>query len=246
MLTEHRETMSKIALVLALLSLGGCNTPPPWAGPTPTPQVEVEGITVVTENDCKLVGNLYHGEGETAVVLGHMGTTDQTSWEPFARVMADRGFTALTFDFCCYGESDCHGGLDVHLNDVRAAIGFLRDRGFDRIACVGGSMGAEACANAALVEELVGLVFIAGPQPTNVIHKEYPADLVNPTMPKLFIVTDNDRYYQVVRDTQSLYEASPEPRELKVFPGNVHGTELFGTEYGDEFRQMLIEFLEGL
>jgi hypothetical protein len=44
--------------------------------------------------------------------------------------------------------------------------------------------------------------------------------------------------------TTNLYEQSPEPKQIKIFPGTVHGTELFETEYGSEFTELLVNFLE--
>jgi pimeloyl-ACP methyl ester carboxylesterase len=99
---------------------------------------------------------------------------------------------ALTFDFRCFGLSECGklGSAEyLHAQDIRAAIQLLRDRGFERIVCMGASMGGTACLNAALEEELAGLVVIASTAPTN-MNKQYPQDLVDPAMPKLFIVTE--------------------------------------------------------
>jgi hypothetical protein len=44
----------------------------------------------------------------------------------------------------------------------------------------------------------------------------------------------------------AMYELSPDPKEIKVFPGRVHGTDLFKTYLGEEFRELLVNFLEGL
>jgi hypothetical protein len=76
--------------------------------------------------------------------------------------------------------------------------------------------------------------------------KQCPEDLVNPAMPKLFIVADKDRYAQVVPAISFLYDRSPEPKRLKTFPSTVHGTELFATTYGAEFRDLLTHFMEEL
>jgi len=155
---------------------------------------------------------------------------------------------ALTFDFRSFGLSECGklGSAEyLHAQDMRAAIQLLRDRGFERIVCMGASMGGTACLNAALEEKLAGLVTIASTAPTN-MNKQYPQDLVDPAMPKLFIVTEKDRYAQVVSATSFLYRQSPEPKEFKTFPGTVHGTELFRTPSASEFSDLLMGFLEGI
>ena len=177
-----------------------------------------------------------------------MGIADQKSWQPFAGHIAGRGFTALTFDFRCFGLSDC-GKMgqseSLFTQDIRAAIRFLRERGLKRIACMGASMGGTACMNAVLDQELAGMVVIASTAPLY-MGKQYPEDLVNPAMPKLFIVADKDRYAQVVPATSFLYDRSPEPKKLKTFPGTVHGTELFATDSGAELRDLLTHFMEEL
>jgi len=223
---------------------------PPASSATSTPTQTPPGqiVSFTTEDGVKLSGTLFVAKGETAVVLAHMGIADQKSWQPFAGHVAGRGFTAITFDFRCYGLSEC-GKLgkseSLHTQDIRAAIRFLRERGLKRIVCIGASMGGTACMNAALDEELAGIVVIASTAPLY-MGKQYPQDLVNPTMPKLFIVADKDRYAQVVPATSSLYDKSPEPKKLKIFPGTVHGTELFDTESGVEFRDLLTHFMAGL
>ena len=218
------------------------------AAPTPTQTPQGQLVSFTAEDGVKLAGTLFLAKGDTAVVLAHMGIADQKSWQPFAGHIAGRGFTALTFDFRCYGLSDC-GKMgqseSLFTQDMRAAIRFLREHGLKRITCMGASMGGTACMNAALDEELAGMVVIASTSPLY-MGKQYPEDLVNPAMPKLFIVAAKDRYAQVVPAASSLYDKSPEPKKLKIFSGTVHGTELFDTESGAEFRDLLTRFMEEL
>ena len=222
--------------------------PTSTATPTPTQAPQVQIVSFTAEDGVKLAGTLFLAKGDTAVVLAHMGINDQKSWRSFAGHIAGRGFTALTFDFRCFGLSDC-GKMgqseNLFTQDIRAAIRFLRERGLKRIACMGASMGGTACMNAALEEELVGMVVIASPAPLYT-GKHYPQDLVNPTMPKLFIVAQKDRYSQVVPAISDLYDQSPGPKKLGIYPGTVHGTELFATKSGAEFRELLTQFMEGL
>jgi pimeloyl-ACP methyl ester carboxylesterase len=207
---------------------------------------EVEEVSIITTDDVKLAGMVFRGGKDVAVVLAHMGIADQTSWQSFAKLISARGFTALTFDFRCFGKSECgaagRGDL-IYAREMNAVISFLRGRGFARIVCMGASMGGTACLSAALEEDLAGLVFIASVAPQG-RSKGFLANLVNPAMPKLFIVTEQDRYNAVVPMTTTLYEQSPEPKQIKIFPGTVHGTELFETEHGQEFTELLVDFLE--
>ncbi len=238
-----------LAWFLSILFLSGCSAAQPAASPTPQPsptvQVQREIITLTTEDGLKLSGTLYRQEGDLAVVYAHMGISDQSSWIPFAMDTAKQGITALTFSFRCFGSSDCSQGIEteIHLLDVLSAIHYLQDQGFTRIVCMGASMGAAACLNASMQEELAGLVFIAGPRELLMNGKRYPDDIVNPGMPKLFITADQDPYSVVIADTKRYYNDSPEPRQLILYPETVHGTDLFGTSSGSQFHQALIDFL---
>lgn len=62
----------------------------------------------------------------------------------------------------------------------------------------------------------------------------------------LLICTENDRFGRIPKHTQLMYDNSPQPKQLKFFTGNAHGTELFYTLHKEEFRQLLLDFLEDL
>jgi len=225
-------------------------TPLPTVTPTPVPTVEysTETVSFTTEDDLKLFGTLFLSEGDIAVVLTHMaGENDQQNWIPFARQIARRGFTALTFDFRCYGQSDCGGNTsgDVLSKDIGAAIGFLREQGFQRMVCMGASMGGRGCVSVAFDEELAGLVIVSGTGSGDP-DKQNLANFVSSDMLKLFIVSENDHIADRTLEMTHLYESAPEPKIFKIFPGTAHGTELFSSKYGQGFREMLLDFLEGI
>ncbi len=222
----------------------------PTVTPTPAPTVKyrTEIVNLTTEDDVKLAGTLFVSEGDTAVVLTHMaGENDQQNWIPFANQIAGTGLAALTFDFRCYGQSGCGGDTsgDVLSRDIRAAIGFLREKGFQRIICMGASMGGRGCVSVAFDEELAGLVIVSGTGSGDP-DKQDLARFVNPDMPKLFIVSDKDPTVDRTLEMTRLYEKAPEPKIFKTFPGTAHGTELFRSKYGKEFRETLLNFLEGI
>ena len=106
---------------------------------------------------------------------------------------------------------------------------------------VGGEIQTET-----LHHDLEGLVVIAAPMSLGEPTKITIDELKELTMPKLFICTENDRFGRIPKHTQLMYDNSPEPKQLKFFTGNAHGTELFYTSHKDEFRQLLLDFLEGL
>jgi pimeloyl-ACP methyl ester carboxylesterase len=240
---------SCMVLFSLFLIVSGCNPAQPAAGLTPqsspTAHTRGEVISLTTEDGLQLSGTLYLADGDLAVVYAHMGIADQPSWQPFAIETADQGITALTFSFRCFGLSACNTNNDTegHVLDVLSAIHYLRDQGYQRIVCMGASMGAAACLLASLQEDLAGLVFIAGDREFILNGKFYPNDIVNPDMPKLFITADKDPYSPVISDTKRYYADSPEPKQLILYPEAVHGTDLFNTPSGSQFHQALMDFL---
>jgi pimeloyl-ACP methyl ester carboxylesterase len=225
-------------------------TPSPTVTPTPAPTLEysTETVSLTTEDNLTLAGTLFLSEGDIAVVLTHMaGENDQKNWTSFAKQLAGRGFTALTFDFRCYGQSDCGGDTsgDILSRDIRAALDFLREQGFQSIVCMGASMGGRGCVSVAFDEELAGLVVVSGTGSGDP-NKQDLANFVNPDMPKLFIVSEKDPTADRTLEMTRLYESAPEPKIFKTFPGSAHGTELFRTQHVKEFRETLLNFLEGI
>jgi dienelactone hydrolase len=198
-------------------------------------------VTFGTADGITLSGTLFPGDGDLAVVLAHQGAGQPTqkSWHTFATLAAQHGITALPFDF----RDDFGGPLD---KDVVAAIQFLRSRGYPRIACIGASMGGTSCLKAALSEELVGIGVIGSAWTTGGGVSIEREDLAGLTMPKLFVTTDNDRFTGIPATVKSIYEAAPEPKQFQEYPGTTHGTEIFGTQSRDEFRALLLGFLDKL
>lgn len=224
-------------------------TPEPQNSPTPEPvySYDTETVNITTEDGLNLSGNFFHTEGDTAVLFVHMaGPNDQKNWIPFANQVAQRGFSALTFDMRCYGESDCRGGTEpgwITLSrDMQAAINFLREKGFKRIVCAGASMGGRACVTVAFDQELAGMIIVSGTASDDP-EKEDLNNMVNPGMPKLFVVSESDPTVDRVDDMTHLYERAPDPKEFHTFPGTAHGTEFFKAQYGGALSRLIYDFL---
>jgi pimeloyl-ACP methyl ester carboxylesterase len=225
-------------------------TPVPSITSTPKPMVDytTEAVAFTTEDEIDLEGNLYLSEGDIAVVFAHMaGENDQQNWIPFAEYIAPRGFSSLTFNFRCYGASGCGGSGSsaiLLIYDLGAAIDFLHEQGFEKVVCMGASMGGRGCINVAFDKELAGFVILAGTGSGDP-DRQNLEDIINPEMPKLFIVAENDPTLDRVLAMNRLYESAPEPKIFKTYPGTAHGTELFNS-YGRELRNTLLDFLEGI
>jgi len=225
--------------------------PQPSATPTPippstTPDVKIELVNFTTQDDIKLAGTVF-GEGDLAVILAHMGMPDvnQQSWQPFARLLAERDFTALTFDFRGRGKSEGNQVFNTLPYDVDAAIQFLQARGFERIACIGASMGGTACMRAALDHDLAGLGVIASVMSNGKPNQVSAYEVQKLTLPKVLVYAGNEAP-AVVIDMKIISELAPEPKLVQVYQASAHGTNLFNTEYGGQLIELLIGFLEAI
>lgn len=126
--------------------------------------MEAERVAFRNARGLSLAGDLWTG-GKAAVVLCHGFTGDRHEdgrFDALARALNEDGFTVLAFDFGGSGESD-----DVPItvagenDDLKAALAFVRERGADRVAVVGLSLGALVAAHVAAHEPIDALVFWA-------------------------------------------------------------------------------------
>jgi pimeloyl-ACP methyl ester carboxylesterase len=216
--------------------------------PTPSPVLAATRIvTFTTADGVNLHGTLY-GNGTTAVILSTMGAQRQETWAPFARAIAADGYQALTYNFR-YWVSDTKMQDNLRgkaAEDLRAAIAFARQQGAKQIVLVGASLGALASLKAASGSEPAAVVIMAapfGPFPALPSLQVDEADLQAITAPKLFINTEHDEG-GFTESTKKMFEVAPEPKELHLYPGSAHGTDLFDTEQAADLTQRLLEFIQ--
>jgi pimeloyl-ACP methyl ester carboxylesterase len=205
----------------------------------------VDYIGLTTSDDVQIIAKQF-GAGELAVILAHQGTigANQRDWEPFARMIAERGYAAVTFDFRGRGLSKGDYNATYYLiRDMRALIDHLHTEGYDRIVCMGASMGGTTCLRAAVEYNLEGVVVIGSLWSTGEPTAVKADELAALTIPKLFITTENDGF-EVPESIKAMYEVSQEPKQLRIFPGEVHGTEMFDQPYAEQFTAELLAFLE--
>ena len=226
------------------------STPEPRESPTPEPvySYETKPVSFSAQDGLKISGTFFHSQDDVAVLFVHMAGNDdsQEDWIPFAKQVAQRGFSALTFDMRCHGGSECRGGSEpgwvTSSWDMRAAVKFLRNQGFKRIVCVGASMGGRACVTTAFDEELAGLVVISGTASDDPAKQDLN-QMGNPGMPKLFAVSEHDPNLKRTADMQALFESAPEPKTFQLLPGKAHGTEFFKTQSGSNLSALIYELL---
>lgn len=201
---------------------------PPSATFTPTPVPLPPGRAIIfDESGNKSLSGTVYGEGETAIILANMSVGGEKQWDPFVAAVDKQKFTTVTFDYRNINDV----GQDMNL-----ILGRLKEEGFERVVCIGASLGTRACSNIAREPEIVGIVLIAG----SVHH----ASVAEATYPKLFISAALDSW---AFDIQRGYEQAAEPKTLVLFENNRdHGTDLFSSKDGEQFLTLLIDFVNSL
>jgi dipeptidyl aminopeptidase/acylaminoacyl peptidase len=267
-----RHMSTRITTILVGLLLAACGgtpgtlTPAPASAPTsaavapaataiaPTPTApaaathvapaEPRAVTFTTDDGVTLKGTLY-GAGPTAVILSNMGDNDPAPWEAFAPQLADQGYIVLTYRFRYPTNSANIDSSTVNhtLDDLRAAIAFVREQGATTLVLVGASLGGMATAKAAASEKPAAMVIMASPVDLpDFGFRVEERELQAITAPKLFIGSEDDHNVPLAA-TKKMYDLSPDPKTLHTYPGSAHGVRLFKTEHGPDLTQLLITFI---
>ena len=216
--------MKKIVLIAVLIG---------WLKMIGMAQEKYEIITFTTEDGAHIEGALFKAEGIKAVVLAHGAVFNKVSWYPLAEKLQQQGITALPIDFRGYGKSS-GGSTGKKMYDVIGAVNYLRKQGYSHISIIGGSMGGAATLNAlGMLKKPVDKAILLAPAGGPPVRST--------ATQKLFVVSQGERMYNGVKE---IYEASAEPKKLKVYPGSAHAQHLFNTEHADDLTGLIISFLQ--
>lgn len=217
--------------------------------PSPIPDVPFEAVSFTTEDGVEIAATLI-GDGDRAILLLHMGKgaatgNNQEDWHPFARFLADRGYSVLTPDFRGRGDSGGEFVNDPLMLDAQAGIEFLRGRGVTRFICIGAGVGGTTCMHIATTESLEGLVVLSSSLqagPTNLVTE---SDLAQLSIPKLFLYGERDGF-GFPEAMENIYQKSAQPKELITCDTAAHGSDLLYGTCGEDIHQQILTFLEGI
>ncbi|MBI4018955.1 MAG: alpha/beta hydrolase [Candidatus Aenigmarchaeota archaeon] len=113
----------------------------------------MEKVSFVTSDGITIEGNYWPGSN-TGVLLLHMMPSTKQSWNNFAKILNENGFSVLAIDLRGHGESTKQGNkkLDFRkfsdaehqssLQDVEDGIQYLKKRGIEKTFISGASIGA--------------------------------------------------------------------------------------------------------
>lgn len=229
------------ALLLACAALLAACRPQTEEDPEPVPVAGASMEAIRTDDGLSLDARLFEADAERIVILLHMFPADQTAWYPFARDLQERGTSALTLDFRGYGASEGEQDPGEIDHDVRAAIAFAHERGYDRIVLIGASMGGTAAIVVASEQPVEGVAVLSAPSRMRGLDADRTIALV--TCPLTLIAAEGDL------TAMHALEGFEKRAELGadaslVLPGVAHGTDLLESAQGDTVRERLFGFLE--
>jgi esterase/lipase len=219
---------------------------------------DMEKVNFETADKVNIVANWWPHEGaKQAILLLHMMPSTKESWDGFAVLLNQFGFSALAIDLRGHGESTEKRDLAMSLNyqrfsdeehqgykrDVEAAVNFLRQKGFgdENIALVGASVGANLVVNylAENIDVKTAVALSPGLDYRS-IKTEEAVENLGPDQSLFIAVSENDQYaYQSVTILDKLLTKK---KEIKILKGSEHGTNIFISN--PEVAQDIIKWLQ--
>lgn len=236
-----------IIIIVFSLILFGCGRIEPAAEEAaeaeevePEEEPVQEEVTFTTEDGIEINGNIF-GSGNRWVILSHMRPTTQTSWFDFARYLANNGYIVLTYDFRGYGKSGGSQDISNIDKDLDAALDFVIQYDAEKIFLIGASMGGTASLVVASRQTVDGVISFSSP--TEIDSLSAIDKVGNIDAPKLFIASQGDE--NAAESANTLFDASPEPKEIEILDGSAHGTFIFEKEpdNAEIVKQIVLDFL---
>jgi|SRR6266566_1534776 uncharacterized protein len=239
------------SLLIALLFLAACASsasapPEPTPAGTPTvPNVASHLVHFSTSDHVQLAGLLY-GKGRTTVICSHMYQTTKAIWSESGIVqrLARQGYQVLAYDFRGNGDSSGVSDTTTVGTDLRAAIAFVREQGATSIVLLGASLGGMATIQVAAHQQVTAVITLSAPQ-NFADYRISDNEVKAIKAPKLFVNSQGDDY---ANDTTHMYSIASPPKEIKMYPGFGHGTDILETDIlypdnGKDLTQRILTFV---
>jgi acetyl esterase/lipase len=239
------------AAVLPLLLLSACAGVAPWgavattpAAPSPTTAVPSQAVSFPSQDGVLLGGVLYgegsqgNGAGARAIILSNEGDNDARKWEPIAQLLARQGYLVLSYSYRRDLSPD-HSSSEA-LRDQRGAMAFMRAHHPGALALIGSSLGGLVSLAAATGERVDAVVAISAPVEWEDVQLS-DGQLAGLGAPKLFVISEDNQPF--TDDTMHMYAVTPAPKQLREYPGRVHGIALFDGTSGTDLWPALLGFL---
>jgi alpha/beta superfamily hydrolase len=207
---------------LALLSACGdgtaATTPTATRSATATPEPGTFYFT--TDDNVTLSGKIV-GTGTTAIVFSSMDADSKVDWQDLAPLLASRGYMTFSYDYRGLGASQGHYNRSEIDHDLNAAIQAAQQHGATKYILMGASLGGLVTLKVAATAHPLAVVALSAP--TGFGGLEVTNDELRAiAAPKFLAVAEKDGGF--IASMKTVYEVTPEPKELHVYQGNAHGS----------------------
>lgn len=189
-------------------------------------------LTLTTDDGVRVHAVHQSAKGTRGVVLVHMVGRSSEDWSYLAGKLNQRGLQTVAVDLRGHGLSAVEGGLTdadwpAMVNEVRAAVAWLRAHGSTEVVLVGASVGANLVLQAAARDPGVLGVALLSPGIDYKGVTTLDALALYGDRPALVLATAGDRY--AAKSAEALAARAPGAGlEVQVLEGTAHGTAMLG------------------
>lgn len=180
--------------------------------------------TTKANTDKKTIDGFFYGSGDIAIIFSNMDTNNQKEWNPLIYNLISEKYLSVTYTYAEHTDDQSWALEEV--------VSFTCDMGAKKIVLIGASRGGVASIKVAARNvnnnnKIVGVVSISAPIEYEGSIFYSLEELKGIKIPKLLLNSERDGGAD---DNRKMMEIFREPKELYFYPGDAHGTELFGNE----------------
>lgn len=181
-----------------------------------------EAVNLVTSEGTKLQAAYFKGNGRQATIFVPGMIYGKESWFALAKPLRQAGVSSLCLD----GRSR---------SAVLSAIRFLAEKGYSKIALVGGSMGGTAVMEAVepKADERVNKLIVLAPYGGQPVR--------NSAFDKLFLYAKEDGFGTSA--IKANFQDSSEPKKMVEYEGSDHAQALLLGKHKEAASKLIVDFI---
>ncbi len=192
--------------------------------------MNIQKIILKTSDGLSLSANFYNAGSDKGVILLHQLGRDKSTYDSFAKKLVQNNISAIAIDLRGHGQSQgnlasfSQKDFDNMRLDVASALDFLKSNKINKVYLVGASIGANTVINFGATDSSIkGVVALSPGLDYRGIKTQDSAKKIK--IPILIIVSRQDSY--AFDSSNTLYAIITSDKQIKVYNGAEHGTDMF-------------------
>ncbi len=230
------KVISYLLLVISLLlAISGCTSTGKAAA----------NETLLTDDGISLAYSYWEGQKPLGIILLHMLNRDRHDYDKIAARLNEKGFHVISIDSRGHGESEgswqdfTQTDFNAMMLDVRAAKDFLANKGVERFAIIGASIGANTALRYSITDPTVlSLVLLSPGLDYRGVRIEEAAKILKAAV--LLVASKEDEYSYLT--VQKLHELESTKMKLVLYENAGHGTQMLANE---QLEEEIMEWVSG-